>query len=283
VGVEKLAVQKFTEIASRQDALQTTFFVRLDIFYPPNFFRFLKYRVFQQPRLLRTVIYTFAVIPQIIFDMTTCSTFRVAIAFCTLLPPGAVAQKPETEAPNVSEAEYEIFSAYINSSFVGATGTKRVGMPISQIVIVSSTESDKDDLDDRFDPDDVPPGGIEKYLRTEATSLRAATVSNFHQANKKQADLALRFHIGLPYQLVSAKQIGSILKDVSDWPKYYTAYPGSQGHVALSRVGFSSDGKQALLYASNWCGGKCATGSYVVMEKHGSAWKVVKEVFMWMS
>jgi hypothetical protein len=55
VGVEKLAVQKFAEIASRQDALQTTFSVRLDIFYPPNFPRFLKYRVFQQPRLLTTV------------------------------------------------------------------------------------------------------------------------------------------------------------------------------------------------------------------------------------
>jgi hypothetical protein len=36
VGVEKLAVQKFVEIASRQDAIQATFSVRLDIFYPPN-------------------------------------------------------------------------------------------------------------------------------------------------------------------------------------------------------------------------------------------------------
>jgi len=156
-------------------------------------------RVNERNRLLTTVIYTFAVIPQIIFDMTTCSTFRVAIAFSMLLPLGAVAQKPAADAANVSETEYEVFSAYINHSFVGAIGRDRVGMPISQIVIVNRTESDKDDLDDRFDPHDMPPGGIERYLQKEATSLRAVTINNFHQANKKQADLALGFHIRLPY------------------------------------------------------------------------------------
>ena len=50
MGGEKLAVQKFAEIASRQDALQTTLSVRLDIFYPAKFPRFLRYRVLpQQP------------------------------------------------------------------------------------------------------------------------------------------------------------------------------------------------------------------------------------------
>jgi hypothetical protein len=86
-----------------------------------------------------------------------------------------------------------------------------------------------------------------------------------------------------PYQLVSPEKIGSILEDVSDCPNYYKEYPGAQGHLALSRVGFSPDGKQALLYVSNWCSGKCATGSYVVMKKHDSGWKIAKEIFMWMS
>ena len=35
--VEKLTSQKSAEIRSRQDALQTTFSDRLDVFYPPNF------------------------------------------------------------------------------------------------------------------------------------------------------------------------------------------------------------------------------------------------------
>jgi len=37
VAVEKLLPAKFAKIKSRQDALQTIFSDRLDIFYPPNF------------------------------------------------------------------------------------------------------------------------------------------------------------------------------------------------------------------------------------------------------
>jgi hypothetical protein len=36
VAVEKLASEKLAKIETRQDALQTTFSVRVDIFYPPN-------------------------------------------------------------------------------------------------------------------------------------------------------------------------------------------------------------------------------------------------------
>jgi len=230
--------------------------------------------------LFTAVIYPFAAIPHIMFDMTTCSNFGVAIALCLLLPLGAMAQKPE--AASVSEAEYEVFSAYINHSFVGDIGRNRVGKPISQIVIVNRTESDKDYFD-RLEPDDMPPGGIEKYLQKEAPSLRAITVSNFHRANERQAELALRFRLLLPYQLVSAEMIGSILVNVGDWPKYYAKYPGAQGHMSLSRVGFGADGTQAFFYVGNWCGGLCASGSYVVMEKRSATWKVVKEVFIWMS
>jgi hypothetical protein len=211
--------------------------------------------------------------------MKTRWTLLVGIVVCFLFTLTARAQKPAAQNANISEAEYDVFSAYISQSFVGAVGKDRVGKPISQIVIVSRTESDKDDLD----RDDMPPGGVEKHLRKEAPTLRAVTINNFYRANVNEATLALRFHLPLEYQLVSAEKIGSILRDISDWPEYYKQYPGSQGHMALSRVGFSPDGKQALFYVSNWCGGKCATGSYVVMEKQGAAWRVVKELLMWVS
>jgi hypothetical protein len=55
VAVEKLVAPKFAKIKSRQDALQTTFSVFLDIFYPPNLAVWDEKGVFQQPRLLATV------------------------------------------------------------------------------------------------------------------------------------------------------------------------------------------------------------------------------------
>lgn len=164
-------------------------------------------------------------------------TFRIGLAICLFLSLKVPAQVVSTQhSDGLSEPEYEVFSAYLNQSFTGAVGVDRVGDPVGPIVIVNSTEADKDDLEN----DEIPPGGVEKYLRTEAPSLHVATIRNFHQANMKQVQLALRFHLSIQYQLVSARRIGSILKDVSSWPKYYKQYPGAQGYVALSRVGFSA-------------------------------------------
>jgi hypothetical protein len=52
VAVEKLFRRKFTEIASRHEALQTIFLSRLDIFHHPIFHFFQKNRLFQQPQAL---------------------------------------------------------------------------------------------------------------------------------------------------------------------------------------------------------------------------------------
>jgi hypothetical protein len=52
VAVEKLALNEFAEIASRQQALQTIFPSALDILYRPIFDFFQKNRLFQQPLLL---------------------------------------------------------------------------------------------------------------------------------------------------------------------------------------------------------------------------------------
>jgi hypothetical protein len=49
VAVEKLDLSKLAEKTLRQEALQTTFLIFLDIFYPPNFCDFEENSDFQQP------------------------------------------------------------------------------------------------------------------------------------------------------------------------------------------------------------------------------------------
>ena len=56
MAVEKLLSVKFAKIKLRQEALQTTFSIFLDIFYPPNFGCFGENGVFQQPRLFASII-----------------------------------------------------------------------------------------------------------------------------------------------------------------------------------------------------------------------------------
>ena len=55
VAVEKLAQREFSEIASRQEALQTIFPSLLDIFYHPIFDFSQENRLFQQPQAFSQV------------------------------------------------------------------------------------------------------------------------------------------------------------------------------------------------------------------------------------
>jgi hypothetical protein len=55
VAVEKLFPAKFAKTKLHQDALQTTFSVFLDIFYPPNLRCFDENGVFQQPQAITLI------------------------------------------------------------------------------------------------------------------------------------------------------------------------------------------------------------------------------------
>lgn len=190
----------------------------------------------------------------------------------------AFSQTPKNNHPEVSQSEYEIFSTFIARSFVGKAGTERVAFPVSQIIIVDRTEFDESEVEEEMSWKEV-----RKFLRKQVPSLQLATVENFRESNLWQAALQQRFEIPLPYQLVADSTLDSIIHDIADWPQYYKQYPGAQGFLTLSRVGFSPDGEQAMFYVTNHCGGKCATWSFVVAQKRGAKWAVVKEVIFGVS
>jgi hypothetical protein len=55
VAVEKLTRRKMAEKTLHYEALQTTFSIFLDIFYPPNFGCFGENGVFQQPQAMTLI------------------------------------------------------------------------------------------------------------------------------------------------------------------------------------------------------------------------------------
>jgi hypothetical protein len=201
--------------------------------------------------------------------------FGAAFALVTLC---VSAQTARSGAAEVTKAEYDVLSTYISRSFVGEVAKERIDRSVSQIVIVNRTKSDQEDIDE-----DMPWKKIERHLRKEAPSLHRETISSFREANLRQAALGFSFRLPVPYKLVSSPGIYSIFNDGGGWPEYNQRYPGSQGFLVLSRVGFSPDAKQAVFYARNTCGLLCATDAYVVMEKRHSGWTIVKEVIVRVS
>jgi hypothetical protein len=102
--------------------------------------------------------------------------------------------------------------------------------------------------------------------------------------NVQQAFLRRPVHCAVDCVVQDSAQLESIFKKGGgDWLAYYKQFPGSPGLLTFSRVGFSTDGAQALLYVSSNCGGLCGGGYYVVMERHNGRWVIEKEINVWVS
>jgi hypothetical protein len=212
------------------------------------------------------------------------NTVLMGLLVSLLAPSTVLEQVPSKPAADVTPLEYEVFSAYITDAFTGSKGEDRVASHVSNIVIINTTRSDVDDShmqDENEKP--VSWEEVSKYLQKKAPTLQRETIESFRAVRVQSVPLHPSFQLPVPYQLVDMKGIDAIFDNKGWWTDYYKKFPGSQGFLVLSRIGFSADRSQALFYASNSCGGKCGTGTYVVMETAGRGWKLMKEILIWIS
>jgi hypothetical protein len=208
----------------------------------------------------------------------------VGLIQLTLSAGGTREQSPAGPIVEVSESEYQVLSDYIASAFTGDTERDRIGGRVARIVIVSETYTDG--ADNKVEDEDGKPlswNQISTKFQKELPALQPASINSLREVNTHPATFRHSFRLPVAYELVNKAEFDAIFKKGGWWTDYYTKYPNSQGILSLSRVGFSPDGKQAVFFASNHCGGKCGTGAYVVMEKSDSGWKVVKELLIWVS
>ena len=106
--------------------------------------------------------------------------------------------------------------------------------------------------------------------------------------NKKSYSLERRFDIRVKYQLLDDRQFEQTFgKDVEaldkGWNQYWTQHPHSTGLLTLSRVAFKPDTGEAILFASEVCGGLCGYGYFFRLKKDQGTWKIVEERFLWIS
>jgi len=115
-------------------------------------------------------------------------------------------------------------------------------------------------------------------------ALKQTTIDSFRKANSQQASVHLSIRSPIDYELVTSAQLEPIFcKHCGFWPEYYKRFPGASGIVTWSRVGFNSDGTQALFYESYRCGDLCGTGRYMVMEEKNGSWMIGSDIVVWVS
>jgi hypothetical protein len=181
----------------------------------------------------------------------------------------------------MSASEYEVLTAWIDATF---TSKERAAKGLTKIVILDTTDSDDNHLlkDENGQP--IPWEKMAESLRKKYPVLQQAGLDAFRKVNAQQASLRRSLHPSIDYELVTSAQLEPIFcYHCGFWPAYYKRFPGSQGLLTFSGVGFSADGTQAFFYFSNRCEGLCGTGDYVIMEKRDGRWVIQKEINTWVS
>lgn len=123
-----------------------------------------------------------------------------------------------------------------------------------------------------------------QFVREGIPDLQETTIESFKARN--QAIYALRpdMQLGRPYVLLTRDEINQIFGlNTSGWDVFYTRYPYALGLTRLSRVGFSADYTQALVYIgtqSHWLAG---AGYYVLLEKVDGQWRITQKTMVWIS
>ena len=174
----------------------------------------------------------------------------LALLICALFAPRhARAQEPPTER------EYAVWSALIDTALV-TPRVKRV------IVEVETVPGDRRRAGGPFEQRSFTRQRDHSPLPAEL--LQAFARANAAPSRLNPAHFRARVHVQALGD--AGRQKAPAPDDHEAWSEMQDGgFPGSSGIVTLSRVGFTGDGRTALVFVSHYCGGLCAAETYYVL------------------
>jgi len=126
----------------------------------------------------------------------------------------------------------------------------------------------------------------DRFLQRAAKRLegvRTETFENFRSKNTRKYPLGYLFDLNRPYVLIGDSEIREMFIRYDGWTRFYGRYPGAQGLMVLSRVGFDPEGTQALVYVGNQSHWLAGAGYLVLLIRGQGQWKVEGKVLVWVS
>ena len=128
---------------------------------------------------------------------------------------------------------------------------------------------------DRFaDPRSIP------AVPTEA-------IADFEAKNKEQISLKLMLSDARISEFISRQEEDAIFskdKHLGDsWQEFHEKYPGANGMLSFSRIGFNGDHTQAIVYFDHTCGSLCGEGGWLLYRKTNGYWRQAGKGTRWFS
>ncbi len=194
-----------------------------------------------------------------------------SLSGCGLLAPAGPGGTPApvptpTLAPDMDLEEYRVYSDLLNAEYA----------PHHKVLVIS-------------DPTNVnmlnPIADRLKGVAGELKGLEPSTSDSFLKRNDRAYPLiAGSLAVSVPVVLLNDGQLKEFFgTEGKGFDAFYEAYPGAQGLMTISRVGFNDAGDQALVYAGNMSYSLAGAGYLFLMEKHGERWEITARTMVWIS
>jgi hypothetical protein len=169
----------------------------------------------------------------------------------------ACAQARYASKPDPHSADPAVYRAVLDSMSVQQRGKRP-----TQLVVIDSTLT-------------VQPQDLEL---DKLPGVDSAAISDFQKRNSDSHSLGYLSSpdLSVPIVLVSRRILQSFLHNGPEpyWSEFYRRYPGSNGSISFSSIGYAVDGNAAVLVVEHGCGGLCGTLSNVVVKRERGRWRV---------
>ncbi len=173
------------------------------------------------------------------------------LAFC------ACTQARFASRPDPHASDLAVYRAVLDSMSVPQARRR----PTQLVVIDSTFTAQAQDLD------------IQKVPEVDKAAL-----SDFQERNNESRSVRYlsSLDLSVPVVLVSRHTLESFLHNgpESYWKEFYRRYPGSNGSISFSSIGYSADGNLAILVVDQGCGSLCGALSNVVVKRALGRWRV---------
>lgn len=198
-----------------------------------------------------------------------------ALIACALAGLMAAASSPQEMRQTVADPEeYAVYAAVLKARYLDGS--------VKRYVFAAETNSEDKTAFIGYRM------GI-TFSGAKRPEVELETSVDFNAKGKEPCQLNDKLTLPVPYSLVTESDLRKVFDGTDQklnqagWNDFYKKYPGAPGAISFSRVGFNAKKDQALLYVARQAGFVNGSGRYFVLSRKGDAWKIEKEVIMWLS
>jgi hypothetical protein len=197
-----------------------------------------------------------------------------AVVFSVLSLGCREAWNPIAPASPAESPDYAVYDAVLDGLF----GNETSGQPLPRYVLSDSTM-----IGPVLDENNVRTF-LQRQFGPLLTPLFDATSAEYTSQSSIRVPLDARaFHPHGAIELVSRGTLDALTATGAPnpsayWHAFYGRYPGSKGHIQFSRPGYDASGTHALLAYAHLCGGLCGDWGFVLLERRGDRWVILRRI-----